>query len=251
MLAVRVIPCLDVQDGRVVKGVRFRDLRDSGDPTDLAKRYNDQGADEIVFLDIAATPRSRRTVLDIVERVSRQVFVPLTVGGGVRSLDDVRRLLGAGADKVAICSAALDRPELIREAAETVGSQCIVLSIDAKSRGDGAWTAYRAGGREDTGVDALDWARRGQALGAGEILLNSIDRDGTRAGYDLELLRRVADAASIPVIASGGAGDLGQIVRAVLDGRADAVLVASLLHDREQTVAGIKDHLRGKGVNVR
>jgi len=251
MLAVRVIPCLDVQDGRVVKGVRFRDLRDAGDPVELAKLYNDQGADEIVFLDIAATPRSRRTVLDIVEKVSRQVFVPLTVGGGVRSLGDVRLLLGAGADKVAICSAALDRPELIAEAAGTVGSQCVVLSIDAKARGEAAWTAYRSGGREDTGVDALDWARRGQALGAGEILLNSIDRDGTRQGYDLELLRRVSDAASIPVIASGGAGSLGQIARAVHDGRADAVLVASLLHGREQTVAGIKGCLREKGVNVR
>ncbi len=251
MLAVRVIPCLDVQDGRVVKGVRFRDLRDAGDPVELAKLYNDQGADEIVFLDIAATPRSRRTVLDIVEKVSRQVFVPLTVGGGVRSLGDVRLLLEAGADKVAICSAALDRPELIAEAAGTVGSQCVVLSIDAKARGEAAWTAYRSGGREDTGVDALDWARRGQALGAGEILLNSIDRDGTRQGYDLELLRRVSDAASIPVIASGGAGSLGQIARAVHDGRADAVLVASLLHGREHTVAGIKGYLREKGVNVR
>ena len=235
----------------MVKGIRFRGLRDAGDPVELARLYNDQGADEIVFLDIAATPRSRRTVLDVVEKVSRQVFVPLTVGGGVRSLADVRSLLAAGADKVAICSAALDRPELIAEAAGTVGSQCVVLSIDAKARAEGAWTAYRAGGREDTGVDALDWVLRGQALGAGEILLNSIDRDGTREGYDLELLRRVADMASIPVIASGGAGNLAQIARAVADGRADAVLVASLLHGREQTVAGIKSYLREKGVNVR
>lgn len=251
MLAVRIIPCLDVQDGRVVKGVRFRELRDAGNPVKLARLYNDQGADEIVFLDIAATPRSRCTVLGIAEQVSRQVFVPLTVGGGVRSLDDVRRLLGAGADKVAICSAALDRPEFIAEAAETMGSQCVVLSIDAKARGRAAWTAYRSGGREDTGVDALEWARRGQSLGAGEILLNSIDRDGTREGYDLEMLRRVSDAVSIPVIASGGAGSLRQIARAVHDGRADAVLVASLLHGREHTVAGIKRYLSKKGVNVR
>ncbi len=250
MLAARVIPCLDVQDGRVVKGVKFRDLRDAGDPVELAKMYDDQGADEIIFLDIAATVRSRRTVLDIVEKVSRQVFVPLTVGGGVRSLPDVLSLLQAGADKVAICSAALDRPELISEAAETVGSQCIVLSIDAKRRG-ASWSAHRSGGREDTGVDALEWALRGERLGAGEILLNSIDRDGTREGYDLELLRRVSTAASIPVIASGGAGSLEQMVEALGAGRADAVLVASLLHGRELTVPDIKKYLRGKGVNVR
>ncbi len=250
MLAVRVIPCLDVQDGRVVKGTRFRDLRDAGDPVELARRYNDQGADEIVFLDIAATPRSRRTVLDLVERVSREVFVPLTVGGGVRSVADIRRLLEAGADKVAICSAALDRPALLGEAAEAVGSQCTVLSVDAKRRG-ASWTAYRAGGREDTGIDALDWVRRAQELGAGEVLLNSIDRDGTRAGYDHELLRRVTAAVSVPVIASGGAGSLGQIVEAVRAGGADAVLVASLLHDGEHTVADIKRYLRREGVNVR
>jgi len=250
MLAARVIPCLDVQDGRVVKGVRFRDLMDAGDPVDLAKMYNDQGADEIVFLDIAATARSRQTVLDIVEQVSRQVFVPLTVGGGIRSVSDVRLVLQAGADKVAVCSAALDRPELIAEAAETLGSQCVVLSIDAKRRG-ASWSAFRSGGREDTGVDALEWALRGERLGAGEILLNSIDRDGTREGYDIELLRRVSEAASIPVIASGGAGNLEQIVEAIRAGRADAVLVASLLHGHEHTVPDIKKYLREKGVNVR
>lgn len=250
MLAARVIPCLDVQDGRVVKGVRFKDFWDAGDPVELAKAYNDQGADEIVFLDIAATPHSRRTVLDIVEKVSREVFVPLTVGGGIRAVADIRRALEAGADKVAVCSAAIDRPELITEAAEAVGSQCTVLSVDARRTG-ASWTAFRAGGRQDTGVDALEWARRGQALGAGEILLNSIDQDGTREGYDLELLRRVAAAASVPVIASGGAGSLAQIAQAIQEGAADAVLVASLLHGREQTVAGIKSYLRRKGVNVR
>jgi cyclase len=250
MLAARVIPCLDVQDGRVVKGVQFKRLRDAGDPVELAKAYNDQGADEIIFLDIAATPRSRQTVSDIVERVSRQVFVPLTVGGGVRSLADIRLLLEAGADKVAICSAALDRPELISEAAAVVGSQCVVLSIDAKRSG-ASWSAYRSGGREDTGVDALAWALKGQSLGAGEILLNSIDRDGTQEGYDLELLRRVSEGATVPVIASGGAGNLGQIAEAILTGRADAVLIASLLHDRRLTVADIKNRLREKGVNVR
>jgi cyclase len=250
MLAARVIPCLDVQDGRVVKGIQFKRLRDAGDPVELAKSYNDQGADEIIFLDIAATPRSRRTVSDIVERVSRQVFVPLTVGGGVRSLADIRLLLEAGADKVAICSAALDRPELISEAAAVVGSQCVVLSIDAKRSG-ASWSAYRSGGREDTGVDALAWALKGQSLGAGEILLNSIDRDGTQEGYDLELLRRVSEGATVPVIASGGAGNLGQIAEAILTGRADAVLIASLLHDRRLTVADIKNRLREKGVNVR
>jgi cyclase len=212
--------------------------------------YNDQGADEIIFLDIAATPLSRRTVLDIVEKVSRQVFVPLTVGGGIRTLADIRQALEAGADKVAICSAALDRPELIAAAAEAVGSQCTVLSVDVRRSG-ASWSAFRAGGREDTGVDALEWVRRGQSLGAGEILLNSIDRDGTREGYDLDLLRRVSEAVSVPVIASGGAGSLEQIARAIHEGGADAVLVASLLHGREHTVAGIKRHLREKGVHVR
>jgi cyclase len=251
MLAVRVIPCLDVQDGRVVKGVRFRDLRDAGDPVELAKLYNDQGADEIVFLDIAATPRSRRTVLDIVEKVSRQVFVPLTVGGGVRSLGDVRLLLGAGADKVAICSAALDRPELIAEAAGTVGSQCVVLSIDAKARGEAAWTAYRSGGREDTGVDALDWARRGQALGAGEILLNSIDRDGTKSGFDLELIRAVKAAVSIPVIASSGAGTPEHFAEVFDNTSVEAALAAGIFHRREVPIAAVKNHLRARGIETR
>ncbi|MGQ9560132.1 MAG: imidazole glycerol phosphate synthase subunit HisF [Candidatus Oleimicrobiaceae bacterium] len=250
MLTTRIIPCLDVKDGRVVKGIRFKALRDAGDPVELAKVYNEQGADEIVFLDIGASYRSRRTMLEVVERVSDCVFVPLTVGGGIRSIQEMRDALNAGADKVAICTAALETPELINRGAERYGSQCIVLSIDGKRVGN-RWHAFAKGGRVDTGVDALGWALEAERRGAGEILLNSIDRDGTGTGYDLELTRRVADSVSIPVIASGGAGSLDQLYQAVVDGHADAVLLASLLHYQAYTVADIKQYLKQKGLHIR
>lgn len=250
MLATRVIPCLDVEDGQVVKGVRFKDLRYAGGPVELAEMYNAQGADEIVFLDIGATYRSLKTMIGTVEEVSDCVFIPLTVGGGIRTIEDMRMILHAGADKVSVCSSAIRNPGIIAEGAERFGSQCIVLSIDAKRTGD-SWTAFVNGGREDRGIDALDWARRGEALGAGEILLSSIDSDGTRSGYDLELTRRVSETVSIPVIASGGAGNTQHIVDAVTVGKADAVLIASLLHYEEYTVQDIKRELRRKGVRVR
>lgn len=249
MLATRVIPCLDVDYGRVVKGIKFRDIRDAGDPVELAREYNRQGADEITFLDIGASARSRDIMADVVERVSGVVFVPLTVGGGIREVDDMRMILNAGADKVAVCTAALRRPGLIREGAAHFGSQCIVLSVDAQRTGD-SWHAYVRGGREDSGRDVLEWVLEAEALGAGEILLNSIDRDGTREGYDLELIRRVSESVSIPVIASG-AGTPEQVSLAVTRGKADAVLLASLFHDGDYTVADIKRHLRKTGVHVR
>jgi cyclase len=241
---------LDVEDGRVVKGTRFTDLRDAGDPVDLARDYDRQRADELIFLDIGATYRSRKTMLEVVEKVSREVFIPLTVGGGVTSIADMRRLLLAGADKVSVCSAALLNPQLLTDAAEIFGSQCVVLSIDAKRTGD-SWRCYIKGGRENTGVDALDWAVQAVEKGAGEILLNSIDQDGTQAGYDLELTRRVSESVSVPVIASGGAGTLEQVAEAVTLGRADAVLLASLLHYRTLSVPQIKEYLRQKGMAVR
>jgi cyclase len=250
MLTTRVIPCLDVEDGRVVKGTKFKQIRDAGDPVELARAYNDQGADEIIFLDIGATYRSQKTMVDVVEKVSRCVFVPLTVGGGIRSIDDMRLLLTAGADKVSVCSAALSDPTLLSRGAEIFGSQCIVLSVDAKRTGH-SWNCYVKGGREDTGIDALEWAVEGARLGAGEILLNSIDKDGTQSGYDLELTRRVIDRVNIPVIASGGAGNLDQVVEAVLVGKADAVLLASLLHYGTYTVPDIKKYMEEKGVHVR
>lgn len=250
MLTSRVIPCLDVEDGRVVKGTKFKQIRDAGDPVELARAYNSQGADEIVFLDIGATYRSQKTMVDVVEKVSRCVFVPLTVGGGIRSIEDMRLLLTAGADKVSICSAALNDPTLLSRGAEIFGSQCIVLSVDAKRTGS-SWNSYVKGGREDTGVDALEWACEGAQLGAGEILLNSIDKDGTQTGYDLELTREVINRVNIPVIASGGAGNLDQIVDAVLVGKADAVLLASLLHYGTYTVPEIKKYMAKKGVLVR
>jgi len=250
MLTVRVIPCLDVEDGKVVKGTKFKDIRYAGDPVELAGAYDEQGADEIIFLDIAATYRSRKIMIDVVEKVSKKIFVPLTAGGGIKDIRDMRDLLNAGADKVAICSAALQRPDLVREGAEVFGSQCIVLSIDAKKAGD-SWHAFIKGGREDTGVDALEWAKKGEELGAGEILLNSIDADGTRAGYDLELTRLVSESLGLPVIASGGAGNLDQIFEAVEIGKADAVLIASLLHFKEYTIADIKEYLHKRGVRIR
>lgn len=250
MLTTRVIPCLDVEDGRVVKGTKFKQIRDAGDPVELARAYNSQAADEIIFLDIGATYRSQKTMVDVVEKVSRCVFVPLTVGGGIRSIEDMRLLLTAGADKVSICSAALNDPTLLSRGAEIFGSQCIVLSVDAKKTGS-SWNCFIQGGREDTGVDALEWAREGARLGAGEILLNSIDKDGTQSGYDLELTQKVIGRVNIPVIASGGAGNLDQIVEAVLIGKADAVLLASLLHYGTYTVSDIKQYMTKKGVLVR
>lgn len=249
-MTVRVIPCLDVEGGKVVKGIKFKDIRYAGDPVELASLYNEQGADEIIFLDIAATYRSRKIMTDVVERVSKCVFVPLTIGGGVRNIQDMRDLLNAGADKISICSAALKNPELIRDGARNFGSQCIVLSIDAK-RTAGSWNAFVKGGREDTGINALEWASRGGELGAGEILLNSIDADGTKKGYDLELTRIVSESVSIPVIASGGAGNLDQIFDAIEIGKADAVLIASLLHYKKYTVSDIKNYLKMRGVNIR
>ncbi len=250
MLAVRIIPCLDVEDGRVVKGIKFKEIRDAGDPAQLAKMYNDQGADEVVFLDIGASYRSRDIMIDVVEKVSSEVFIPLTVGGGIRSIDDMRAILNAGADKVALCTAAIKEPALLSEGARIFGSQCIVLSVDAKREGD-RWHAYINGGRDDTGMDAVRWAKDGEKLGAGEILLNSIDMDGTRAGYDLELTKTVSRGVNIPVIASGGAGTLEQMLDAIEQGEAEAVLLASLLHYGEYTVADIKEYLREKGVIIR
>lgn len=250
MTAIRIIPCLDVDQGRVVKGVKFRQLQPAGDPVVLARQYNDQGADELVFLDIGASPQSRVTMLDVVERVSRCVFIPLTVGGGIRSLADMRSALNAGADKIALCTAALENPGLLTEGSRVFGRQCLVLSIDAKKHGD-RWLAYTHGGRRQTNQDAREWAIKGTALGAGEILLNSIDQDGTRQGYDLALTRAVAEAVPVPVIASGGAGRPAQIAAAVQAGKADAVLLASLLHYGECTIAEIKQQLSERGVPVR
>lgn len=250
MLTTRIIPCLDVESGRVVKGVKFRDIKDAGNPVELAKRYNAQGADEITFLDIGASYRSREIMIDVVKKVSRQVFIPLTVGGGIRNTTDMRKVLNAGADKVAICTSAIESPALISEGAKIFGSQCIVLSIDAKKEDD-KWYAYTHGGRYNSGLDAVEWAKKGKELGAGEILLNSIDKDGTKKGYDIKLTGKVSESLGIPVIASGGAGNLKQILDAVVIGKADAVLIASLLHYDKYTVAEIKKFLQKKGVAVR
>jgi cyclase len=250
MLATRIIPCLDVDDGRVVKGIKFKELRDAGDPVELARFYNEQGADELVFLDIGASYKSRETMIEVVERVSKEVFIPLTVGGGIRSVEDMRKILLAGADKVAICTAAIKNPALLSEGAEIFGSQCIVLSIDAKRTGN-TWHAYTHGGRNDSGIDAIEWAIEGERLGAGEILLNSIDMDGTLQGYDLELNARISEAVRIPVIASGGAGHVQHMVDAIILGKADAVLLASLIHFSEYTIPDIKTYLQTKGVVVR
>ncbi len=260
MLAKRIIPCLDVDDGRVVKGVKFVGIKDAGDPVELARRYNDQGADELTFLDIGASYKSRATLMDVVRRVAKEVFIPLCVGGGIRSVEDMREAMNSGADKVSVCTAALRRPELLSEMATAYGSQCVVLSIDAKRVGVGAdgkpiWHAFAKGGREDTGIDAIEWAVRAAELGAGEVLLNSIDADGTGAGYDLELTRAVGAAVGVPVIASGGAGTLDQIAAAIAPlpegGDADAALVASMLHFGQTTVSEIKKHAETKGACVR
>lgn len=251
MLAKRIIPCLDVNAGRVVKGVKFLELRDAGDPVEVARRYDAEGADEITFLDITASSDERDTILHVVEAVAGQVFIPLTVGGGVRSVADIRRLLNAGADKVSINTAAVQRPELVREAAERVGSQCIVVAIDAKAVAPNRWHVFTHGGRNDTGRDALEWAKEVVALGAGEILLTSMDRDGTRQGFDLALTRAVSDAVSVPVIASGGVGTLEHLAEGVSVGGADAVLAASIFHFGEYSIAQAKALMRERGIEVR
>ena len=253
MLAKRIIPCLDVTAGRVVKGVNFVELKDAGDPVEIAARYNDQGADELTFLDITATSDDRDLILTIIEAVASQVFIPLTVGGGVRTVADVRRLLNAGADKVSFNSAAVANPEVVRDAAAKYGSQCIVVAIDAKRRaGDVAgWDVYTHGGRRNSGLDAVEWARRVAALGAGEILLTSMDRDGTKSGFDLELTRAVADAVPVPVIASGGVGSLAHLSEGIRIGGADAVLAASIFHYGEFSVREAKALLARDGIPVR
>ena len=252
MLAKRIIPCLDVKDGRVVKGVNFVGLRDAGDPVEVAAIYDEQGADELTFLDITASSDRRSIILDVVARTAEQVFIPLTGGGGVRSLDDIRALLNAGADKVSINTAAVHRPEFVREAAYRFGSQCTVVAIDAKSRPSGSgWEVYIYGGREATGIDAIEWARRMVDYGAGEILLTSMDRDGTKDGFDLELTRTIVDAVEVPVIASGGVGNLEHLYRGLTEGAASAALAASIFHYREYTIAEAKEYLRRRGVRVR
>ncbi|PYN38050.1 MAG: imidazole glycerol phosphate synthase subunit HisF [Candidatus Rokuibacteriota bacterium] len=256
MLAKRVVPCLDVKDGRVVKGVRFVDLRDAGDPVEAALAYDAQGADELVFLDITASHEARDIMLDVVRRTAEGIYMPLTVGGGIRSVDDVRRLLRAGADKISLNTAALERPVVIREAVERFGSQCIVVAIDARrepGRPDEPprWGVYTHGGRRQAGRDALEWAREAVALGAGEILLTSMDRDGTKDGYDIELTRTVSQSVSVPVIASGGAGSLEHLYDGLVEGCADAALAASIFHFGTHTIAEAKAYLRGRGVEVR
>ncbi|MFZ9624626.1 MAG: imidazole glycerol phosphate synthase subunit HisF [Burkholderiaceae bacterium] len=251
MLTKRIIPCLDVTAGRVVKGVRFVELRDAGDPVEIARRYDEQGADELTFLDITASSDDRDIILHVIESVADQVFIPLTVGGGVRAVEDVRRLLNAGADKISINTAAIQSPRLVADAAGRFGSQCIVVAIDAKADGPGRWQVYTHGGRRGTGLDAVAWAREVERLGAGEILLTSMDRDGTGQGFDLGLTRAVADAVGIPVIASGGVGSLEHLAEGVTEGRADAVLAASIFHFGEFTVAQAKRLMADRGIPVR
>ena len=248
----RIIPCLDVKGGRVVKGVNFVDLKDAGDPVEIGKAYDEAGADELVFLDITASSDARATVVDMVRKVAETVFIPFTVGGGIRTVEDFRALLREGADKISINSSAIQTPELICAAADKFGSQCVVVAIDAKRRPDGTgWNIYKNGGRIDVGIDALEWAAKVEKLGAGEILLTSMDCDGTKAGYDLELTRAVADAVSVPVIASGGAGTLEHFKEALTEGGADAALAASLFHYKELEIWEVKEYLRGEGIPVR
>lgn len=252
MFTKRIIPCLDVNGGRVVKGVNFVDLKDAGDPVEIARAYDQAGADELVFLDITASSDNRRTVVDMVRKVAECVFIPFTVGGGIRTVDDFRALLREGADKISVNSSAINNPTLIHEAAEKFGSQCVVVAIDAKRREDGTgWNIYKNGGRIDTGLDAVQWARKAEQLGAGEILLTSMDCDGTKAGYDLELTRTISDNVSIPVIASGGAGTLEHFREALTEGGADAALAASLFHYKELEIKEVKEYLRENGVSVR
>jgi cyclase len=251
MLAKRIIPCLDVKSGRVVKGVNFVELRDAGDPVEIARRYDEQGADEITFLDITASSDDRDIILHVVEQVAEQVFIPLTVGGGVRVVEEVRRLLNAGADKVSMNTAAVNNPQLVHDASSKVGSQCIVVAIDAKQTAPGKWEVFTHGGRNNTGLDAIEWARKVESLGAGEILLTSMDRDGTKSGFDLALTRAVSDAVRIPVIASGGVGTLEHLAEGVSEGRADAVLAASIFHFGQHTVREAKELMRARGIEVR
>ncbi len=250
-LAKRIIPCLDVDKGRVVKGVKFVNIRDAGDPVEIARRYDEQGADELTFLDITASSDDRETIVHVVEQVADQVFIPLTVGGGIRAVSDVRRMLNAGADKVAINTAAVKTPELIREASDHFGSQAIVVAIDARAAAPGRWEVYTHGGRKPTGLDVVEWARKMETLGAGEILLTSMDRDGTRDGFDLALTRAVCDAVGIPVIASGGVGNLDHLAAGVREGHADAVLAASIFHFGEYTVGQAKQRMAEAGIEVR
>ncbi|MCZ6685735.1 MAG: imidazole glycerol phosphate synthase subunit HisF [Candidatus Dadabacteria bacterium] len=251
MLSKRIIPCLDVKDGRVVKGVNFVNLRDAGDPVEIAKKYSDEGADEICFLDITASNEERETMIDVVERTAGQVFVPLTVGGGVRTLDDVRQILLAGADKVSINTAAVKNPDFVKEAADKFGSQCIVVAIDARSVGDSKWEVFTHGGRNPTGIDAVQWAQKMEDYGAGEILLTSMDKDGTKSGYDLPLTKTISRNLRIPIIASGGAGNLEHLSDGVKLGEADAVLVASIFHYGEYTIKEAKEFLSANGISVR
>lgn len=252
MFTKRIIPCLDVKDGRVVKGVNFVDLKDAGDPVEIAAAYDKAGADEVVFLDITASSDHRNTVVDMVRQVAANVFIPFTVGGGIRTVEDFRVLLREGADKISINSSAINRPELISEAADKFGSQCVVVAIDVKKRADGSgWNVYKNGGRIDVGLDAIAWAKRAEALGAGEILLTSMDCDGTKAGYDIALTRQIAEAISIPVIASGGAGTKEHFFDALTEGKADAALAASLFHYKELEIQEVKDYLADRGVPVR
>ena len=252
MFTKRIIPCLDVKIGRVVKGVNFVDFKDAGDPVEIAEAYDKAGADELVFLDITATSDDRGTVVDMVRRVAEKVFIPFTVGGGIRTVEDFKVLLREGADKISINSSAINRPELISEAAEKFGSQCVVVAIDARRREDGTgWNVYKNGGRIDTGLDAIEWAKKADRLGAGEVLLTSMDCDGTKSGYDIELTRQIAESVSIPVIASGGAGTMEHFYDALTEGEADAALAASLFHYKELEIRELKDYLAKRGVPVR
>jgi cyclase len=254
-LAKRIIPCLDVDNGRVVKGVKFVDIRDAGDPVEIARRYDKEGADELAFLDITATHHDRDTMVHVVEQVAGEVFIPLTVGGGIRTLEDIRKMLNAGADKVSINSAAVFNPEFVREASERFGSQCIVVAIDAKKVSQpgepGKWEIFTHGGRKPTGIDAVEWAKRMVAYGAGEILLTSMDKDGTRSGFDLPLTRAISEAVSVPVIASGGVGCLDDLADGVIEGKADAVLAASIFHFAEYTIEQAKERMAERGIEVR
>ena len=254
MLTKRIIPCLDVKDGRVVKGTNFVGLRDAGDPIELAKKYDDERADELVFLDITASHEKRGTIVDIAKGCASQVFIPFTVGGGIRTVDDMRAILKAGADKISVNSAAVKNPEIIRDGAQKFGSQCIVLAVDAKRVEDSAelrWEVYVNGGRKPTGIDCLEWVKKAVGLGAGEILLTSMDADGTKDGYDIELNRAVSEAVNVPVIASGGAGELEHFYKVLTEGKADAVLAASVFHYGKYTIRQVKDYLKSKGVEVR
>lgn len=251
MLAKRIIPCLDVHEGRVVKGTNFVNLRDAGDPVELAALYDQAGADELVFLDISASAEGRATMLEVVRRTAEEVFIPFTVGGGLRTIEDIRKMLKAGADKVSLNTSAVQTPDLIRQGAEAFGTQCIVVAVDARAKSGSGWEVYIHGGRTPTGLDVLEWVEKAQSLGAGEILLTSMDRDGTKDGYDLALTRKVSETASIPVIASGGVGNLEHIFKGLTEGKADAALAASIFHYGEYTIKEAKDYLAQKGVEVR